>query len=156
MAIRKFQRGDLNKYYFDTAADCVMSLQSGSPRPMKWITPLLGSPRRVSMVTDRGHKVSYRYDQIVNMLQPMSVSLHKADADTTDLSTIKPSFDYVLFSVKNQCSQYFFANTGIQEALDRLARRGERVAPEDVRVLDTASGRVQRLGIKTITAYTLV
>lgn len=154
MAIRKFQRDDLRKYYFDTSADCVMSLQTGDPRRMKWVTPYPGSPRRVSMVTDRGFKVSYRYDQIMDMLRPVDVAVDRAN--NTDLSTIKPTVDYVLFSTKNRCSQYFFANTSIQEALDRLARRGERVAPEDVRILDTVTGRVQLLGIKTITTYTLV
>ena len=157
MAIRKFINSDLSKYYFDTDADCVMSLYSGSPRAMKWVKPNNWAPRRVGLITDRGRKVSYRYDQIKQMLAPAETLDVAVDrAINTDLSSIKPSFDYVLFSTKNRCSQYFFANTSVQEALDRLARRGERVAPEDVRVLDTQTGRVQKLGIKTFTAYTLV
>lgn len=158
MAIQKFQDPALSKYYFDTDTDTVMSLHSGSPRPMKWVKPNHWSPRRVGMVNDRGFKVSYRYDQIKNMLKPAERVVDAAGAvsGVDGLAMIKPTVDYVVFSTKNRCSQYIFAGTSIQEALDRLARRGERVAHEDVRILNTQTGKVQKLGIKTITAYTLI
>ena len=170
MALRKFRDPALANYYFDTATDCVISTYSGQSRPMKWSQAYPGAPRRVSLTTIRGTKISYRYDQIKAMLlptvgphmaAPIEVPRRVADAAAASdafngLASIKPNVDYVLFSVKNRCSQYFFANTSIQEALDRLARRGEHVAHDDVRILNTVTGKVQKLGTKTITTYTLV
>lgn len=77
--------------------------------------------------------------------------------DSDPLHSIRPAFPYVLYSKKNQCSQYFFANTSIAEALYLLSQRGEVVAVEDVRVLNVDTGVVTKLQAKTvITSYTLV
>ncbi len=87
---------------------------------------------------------------------------HKATKATTlatpatTLSAIRPSYPYVLFSKKNQCSQYFFANTTLADALERLARRGEVIAIEDVRILNVNTNEVKSLVAKTtVTTYTL-
>lgn len=78
-----------------------------------------------------------------------------ATPDTT-LSAIRPSYPYVLFSKKSQCSQYFFANTTLADALERLARRGEVIAPEDVRILNVDTSEVKSLVAKTtVTTYVL-
>lgn len=160
MAIRKFQDVSLNKYYFDTDRDVVMSLQSGEPRPLKWSRAHYGSPRRVAMVTHNGHKVSYRYDQIQRMLAPAEIEVSAkpaaAQCVTNTLSLLKPEFDYVLYSVQNRCSQYFFAGTTVQDALDRLARRGEVVKPADIRILNTVTGQVSRVAVQTVQTYSLV
>lgn len=171
MAIQKFRDPAFANYYFDPVNDCVISIYSGQSRPLKWSRAYPGAPRRVSLTTTRGTKISYRYDQIKALLIPAKPTLAapvRASQRVADvaakpasnafngLDTIKPNVDYVLFSVKNRCSQYFFANTSIQEALDRLARRGEHVAHDDVRILNTVTGKVHELGVKTITTYTLV
>lgn len=169
MAIQKFRDPAFTNYYFDPVNDCVISIYSGQSRPLKWSRAYPGAPRRVSLTTTRGTKLSYRYDQIKALLipakptlaAPIEVPRRVANAAAASdafngLASIKPNVDYVLFSVKNRCSQYFFANTSIQEALDRLARRGEHVAHDDVRILNTVTGKVQKLGTKTITTYTLV
>ena len=158
MAIRKFKNSDLSKYYFDTDLDQVMSLYSGSPQPLKWAKHNKQSLRRIALVTNYGFKVNYRYDQIINMLGPVEAEVDAAGdvSDVQGLDLIKPDFDYVLFSTQNRCSQYIFANTSIQEALDRLARRGEYVDFYDIRILNTQTNKVSKLAIKTVTAYTLV
>ena len=73
------------------------------------------------------------------------------------LDQIKPSFPYVLFSQKNQCSQYFFAGTSLQEAFDRLAKRGEYVDVKDARILNVLTNTVTTIKAKRITidTYTL-
>ena len=77
--------------------------------------------------------------------------------DNDPLHSIRPAFPYVLYSKKNQCSQYFFANTSISEALYMLSQRGEVVAVEDVRILNVDTGVVTKLQAKTVvTSYTLV
>lgn len=163
MAIRKFQLSALSKYYFDTDRDAVMSLHSGEPRPMKWSKQNHWSPRRVAMVTNTGHKVSYRYDQIQRMLAPAEIDVPAKPVSTAEpqcvtntLSLLKPEFDYVLYSVQNRCSQYFFAGTSVQEALDRLARRGEVVKPADIRILNVLTSQVSRVAVRTVETYSLV
>lgn len=158
MAIRKFKDSDLSKYYFDTDLDQVMSLYSSNPQPLKWYKTSKQSPRRVALVTDHGFLVNYQYDQIMNMLGPVETEVGAAGAvsGVQSLDSIKPDFDYVLFSTKNRCSQYIFANTSIQEALDRLASRGEHIEHDDIRVLNTRTDKVSKLAIKTVVAYTLV
>lgn len=71
------------------------------------------------------------------------------------LENIKPNFPYVLYSVKNQASQYFFAGTSLVEALARLAKRGEYVNAEDVRILNTVTEKVSKLTPQKVVTYTL-
>lgn len=154
MAIQKFfDRYNLSKYYFDSARGVVMSTQSGTPKALTWSQARSWYPKRVSMVTSQGYKVNYTESQIKGMLQPAEVT--QPQAVTNDLSMLKPDFEYVLFSTKNRCSQYFYAGTSVQEALDRLARRNEYVAPQDVRILNTRTGHVSMLKPQVVTTYVL-
>lgn len=88
-----------------------------------------------------------------------TVAALKAQAihpDAHQLTNLRPSFPYVLYSKKNQCSQYFFANTPVSQALTMLAKRGEIVALEDVRILNVDTGTVSLLKPKkVITEYVL-
>jgi hypothetical protein len=153
MTIQKFANPELADYYFDSSKDVVMSTKSGTPRPMTWTTRPGWYSKRVGMVTTRGRKVSYTYAQIKNMLVPTD----KADGRaTSDLAAIKPDFEYVMFSVRNRCSQYFYAGTSVQEALDRFAKRGERIQNQDIRILNPRTGKVSTLGVQTVETYTLI
>lgn len=179
MAIRRFRLPGLSMYYFDVARDCVMSTYTGQPRPMKWVQSGPGVPRRVGLTTSMGNKISYRYDQIVGLLGPIEYvkaldSSSKAaptpvagrtattkapwsESQLAALAEIRPNFAYVLYSVENRCSQYFFAGTSIREALERLAKRGEYVELRDVCVLNVETRQVTKLGTKVVTktVYTL-
>ena len=157
MAIQKFRDQDLSAYFYDTQADRVFSTRSGKTKPMKWSQTRTWYPKRVGMVTNRGYKVSYTYDQIKSMLLPQEqTKTFQAQAITNDLRLLKPDFEYVLFSTANRCSQYFFAGTPVQEALDRFAKRGECIKNEDVRILNTQSGKVSRIGVQRVETYTLI
>lgn len=159
MAIQKFVDAGLSKYYFDTDLDCVMSTQSGQPRAMKWSQARSWYPKRVGMVTSRGYKVSYTYDQIKRMLvaEPVrEAKIQQPLAITNDLSLLRPAHEFIMYSIKNRCSQYFYANTSVQEALDRFAKRGECIRNEDVRILDPRTGKVSKLGVRTVETYTLI
>jgi hypothetical protein len=154
MAIHKFRDAGLSSYFYDTQADQVFSTRSGQAKPMKWTHPSFYKPKRVSMTTNQGLKVSYTRDQILKILAPAVVVAPVAV--TNDLTLIKPNFEYVMFSVGNKCSQYFFAGTSVKDALDRFAKRGEVIKPADVRILDPLTGKINKLGVKTVETYTLV
>ena len=157
MAIQKFRDPVLKDYFFDTQADQVFSTKSGSAKPMKWSQPRSWYPKRVGMVTNRGYKVSYTYDQIKSMLMPAEQpKSFQPQAITNDLRLLKPEFEYVMFSIQNRCSQYFYAGTSVQEALDRFAKRGECIRNEDVRILDPRTGKVSKLGVQRVETYTLI
>jgi hypothetical protein len=154
MTIQKFRDQDLSAYFYDTQADQVFSTRSGQPKAMKWSQTRSWYPKRVGMVTNRGYKVNYTYDQIKKMLAPAEVV--QPVAITNDLSLLKPNFEYVMFSIQNRCSQYFYAGTSVQEALDRFAKRGECIKSQDVRILDPRTGKVSKLGVQTVETYTLI
>ena len=163
MAIRKFQDVGLSKYYFDTDKDCVMSLHSGEPRPLKWSKPTHWAPRRVSMVKLCGIKVSCRYDQIQRMLKPAEIEVSSKPVKsaepqcvTNSLALVKPAYDYVVFSKANRCSQYFFAGTSLQEAMDGFARRGEVLKPSEIRIVNANTGQLVQLTVRTVETYSLV
>jgi hypothetical protein len=167
MAIYKFREERLAKYYFDTDRDCVMSLHSGQAKPMKWCQYRNWYPRRVSLVSSTGRKLSYTYDEIKSLLksepvreakimQPVPQGFGPAPVESNDLRLIKPDFDYVVFSTENKCSQYFFAGTSLKEALERLAKRGEHLKPEHIRVLNTQTWAVTKLTVKRVETYILM
>lgn len=74
---------------------------------------------------------------------------------TQDLCKIAPSFPYVLYSEKNQCSQYFFANTTIGQALALMGKRGENIAVDDIRILNIDTRVVNKVSAKRSFEYTL-
>lgn len=156
--MQKFRDSDLKDYFYDASSDTVYSRKSGEPRALKWSQQYKWSPKRVSVMYGY-RKASFTRQQILTMLQPATNPVKENVAQhvvqTNDLSMVKPAHDFVVFSKPNRCSQYFFANTSLQEALDRFARRGEIVNPADVRVLNVATGKVSELAVKTMQVYTL-
>ena len=160
MSIQKFQDPQLSDYFYDRKADQVFSTKSGQTRPMKWSQQRSWYPKRVGMVTARGYKVSYTRDQILKMLKPVEQQAVRQQAQpqaiTNDLTLLRPDYEYVLYSVQNRCSQYFFAGTSVQEALDRFAKRGECIRNEDIRILNTQSGKISKLVPQQVVTYALV
>ena len=157
MAIQKFRDPQLKDYFFDTQADQVFSTKSGSAKAMKWSQSRSWYPKRVGMVTDRGYKVNYTYDQIKSMLAPAEVVQQpQPQAITNDLRLLKPDYEFVMFSIQNRCSQYFYAGTSVQEALDRFAKRGEIVRNDDVRILNPRTGKVSKLAAQRVETYALI
>ena len=154
MALRKFKDTLLCNYRYDTQHDCVVSLRSGTPLHMKWSRANGCSMRRISLTSKNGVKSSYSYDDIISMLEDDPESA--AGTSSFELNMIAPPFEYVLFSTKHQCSQYFFANTTIQEALQRFARRGVVLDPKEIQILNTWTGKVSQLAVKVVETYTLV
>ncbi len=71
----------------------------------------------------------------------------------TGLDTIAPAYPYVIYSVRNQCSQYFFKDTTIANALELFAKRGEELDPADIRIVNVLTGEVTALSIKPLTSY---
>ena len=157
MSIQKFRDPVLKDYFFDTQADQVFSTKSGSARPMKWSQARTWYPKRVGMVGKNGYKVSYTYAQIKSMLMPAEQpKSFQPQAITNDLRLLKPDFEYVMYSIRNRCSQYFYAGTSVQEALDRFAKRGECIRNEDIRILNTQSGKISKLVPQQVVTYALV
>lgn len=154
MALRKFKGSLLCNYRYDTQHDCVVSLRTGSPLHMKWSRANGHSMRRISLTSKNGVKTSYSYDDIISMLEDDPET--SASASSFELHMIAPPFEYVLFSTKHQCSQYFFANTNIREALQRFARRGVVLDPTEIQILNTWTGKVSQLAVKVVETYTLV
>lgn len=156
MATQKFQsQHNLSQYFYDTKTGQVMSTRSGQVRPMKWSQQRSWYPKRVSLTNDRGYKVNYTEGQIKNMLLPVEKEA-PVQAVTNDLSLLRPDYEYVMYSIQNRCSQYFFAGTSVQEALDRFAKRGECIRAEDVRILNPRTGKVSQLRPQQVVTYALV
>ena len=72
-----------------------------------------------------------------------------------ELTSISPTNDYIMFSVVDQASQYFFAGTTIADALARFGRRGVVIAPKDIRILDVTSNKVSMVKVKVVETYVL-
>ncbi len=166
MTIHKFKSELLEGYFYDSDTDTVISTKRSKPNTLTWqSTPGRGRwYDRVVLTTNRGNA---RYpvirSDISSMIVTTPIAKNLADllkprleqtAAKSDLGRIKPNYPYVLFSPKHQCSQYFFANTSIKEALEKFARRNIVIAPADVRILNTQTNEVKSLGVQTVTIET--
>ena len=150
--IQKFRSPSLKDYYFDSEAGAVFSTKRpGDPYKLKWMKKYHRDQRRVNLYTDSGEKICMTYAQVQSALQPAQVATDSVA--TTDLSKIRPEGEYVLFSTKNRCSQYFYDGTSLSDALRIFAKRDIVIDPEDIRVLMVNTNQIMRLGAKTV--YTL-
>lgn len=156
MIISKFRDHlELSKYFFDHITETVMSTQRpGAPRPIKWIKSKPRSRRRVSLVTDRGVKLSFTYNQVKDNLVPPPAEAVRAHIEPPGLGDISPANAYVLFSDVDQCSQYFPAGTTLQQALE-FAKRGLALKPENIRILDTVTGKIHKVVATQRVVYSL-
>jgi hypothetical protein len=167
MAIRKFIDDKFDGYYFDTELDAVVSTKKGQPKPLAWSIKAAGglrtlphnapsydrSARLVALIPTHGWRVIYTYNQIIKMLHPSSAA--EVDTGIPGLADIKPNYEYVVFSVANRCSQYFYAGTSIQDALGMFAKRGITLNPKEIQILNPATGKISKMEIKTVETYSL-
>ena len=148
-------------YYYDTETDAVYSTKRvAAPHQLAknykhgmWHVTLISttdSPRGAA-------KYVYSRDNILNMVVSPAVETSPVTptAISNDLALIKPTAEYVLFSVKDKCSQYFFAGTSIADALAKFARRNIIIDPKDVRILTPGTNTVRSLSVKTVETYSL-
>lgn len=149
----KFTDTALSGYGFDLLRDRVVSYKRDASGQL---LDLRGSYKL--NYYDRTHiKLRQLAQEIARSTQQKATSFNNVVAETQALHNIKPNFPYVLYSKKNQCSQYFFANTTIGQALGMLAKRGENVAVEDIRILNVDTGVVTKVAAKrVVTEYALV
>jgi hypothetical protein len=179
MTLRSFSHPGLIDYKYDTVAQRVISYKvKATGQPRAWSFDNSGIAR-MGLRTRSGSTVNIRRDQInqhlapeprkttvtrigsatqrqINEARARSTDVFKSGAAVTNsLDLLKPDFEYVLFSVKNQCSQYFFRGTSVGDALRMFARRGEHIAPSDIRILNTRTNTVTELQTQVITTYVL-
>lgn len=165
MTIHKFKSELLEGYFYDSDNGTVISTKRSKPNTLTWqSTPGRGRwYDRVVLTTTRGDRYPVIRSDISSMIVTNPTAKNLADllkpsieqtAAKSDLGRIKPNYPYVLFSPKHQCSQYFFANTSIKEALEKFARRNIVIAPADVRILNTQTNEVKSLGVQTVTIET--
>lgn len=103
---------------------------------------------RVTMMGKTGLRSAFTRSKIQNFL--VEVPKQK-----NELSSIAPVNDYVMFSVVDQASQYFFAGTTIADALARFGRRGVVISPKDIRILDVVTNKVSMVKVKVVETYVL-
>lgn len=154
--MQKFINPALSDYSYDAATDTVYSNKSGASRPLKWSKTSRYGERYVTLSYGAvSRKIGH--GDIRSFLEPIEQQkIQKiCPAVTTSLSNIKPDFEYIMFSTRNQVSQYFFAGTTIQEALDKFAKRGAVINPEDIRILNPKSNVVTSLKIGAVVTYSL-
>lgn len=165
MTIHKFKSELLEGYLYDSDNGTVISTKRSKPNTLTWqSTPGRGRwYDRVVLTTTRGDRFPVIRNDISSMIVTNPTAKNLADllkpnleqaAAKSDLGRIKPNYPYVLFSPKHQCSQYFFANTSIKEALEKFARRNIVIAPADIRILNTQTNEVKSLGVQTVTIET--
>jgi hypothetical protein len=174
-ALRKFSDAHLGDYRYDPVRQQVISYKvkaNGAPRAWS----VTNGIARVGLVNRFGNQINVRKDMIERWLEPVQpivrpsvtnkavrrpVTAVAADhetvlAVTNSLAMLAPDYEYVMFSTKNRCSQYFYAGTTVADALAMFARRNEIVRPEDVRILNVKTNTVSSLTPQVVTTYKLV
>lgn len=97
-----------------------------------------------------------RHSEVVDHARkfPGVSPVSKVSVTKIPVAATGPAFPYVMFSKKNQASQYFFAGTTIAEALERFAKRGEVIDPAEATIVNVETGKIHKLVPTTI--YKLV
>lgn len=150
-------------YFYDVDRAEVWSSKSGLLRKINQ------TKNKMVAISYRGRATMYYVSTLANNLELGTVGRPKStieqqfrvpSSDVVIMSAPKPTaatstcpnFPYVMFSKKNQCSQYFFANTSLIEAFDKFARRGEIVDPMEVSIVNTLTNEVTKLK-QTVVSY---
>jgi len=159
MAKYLFKSSSHAGYYYDSEADAVFSNKRPGP-PYQLTRKYKGGTWTVTLSNPDNWtpKTQYTRTDILKMVAPLDVKPAPAApvaAVTNDLALIRPTSEYVLFSVKDKCSQYFFAGTSIADALAKFARRNIVIDPKDVRILTPGTNTVRQLSVKTVETYIL-
>lgn len=154
--IRQFKDSRFSQYYYCTDSENVISKKT--KRHLKWkrtgwdYTVVLSA----AVGTER-LRFTYSHSAIINVMLADPVVEKSSQINTNNLSlgSVCPDFEYVLFSTKNQCSQYFFASTTVQDALAIFAKRGEVIDPSDVQILNVKTGKISKLKVETVKVYSI-
>jgi len=140
-------------YYFNDEDNCVYSAKrKGAPVKMSWNRHNNSESYVTLSVGYRQSKETMTLSQVRNALkstpiaEPMAVTIEAVGY---------PSSDFIAFSVKNKCSQYFSLGTSVKDALDIFKKRGIEVDPSDLRIMNPATGVITSLTVKTVKVYTL-
>ena len=155
MAIIRFTDRGLSGYGFDTVHDRVVSFKANA----------FGQPlqRRNSYYLNNVYHAHYDLSKAANQLEkatkatlgqltstkpaPFATAVAK-QAATAALSEIPDRVfteEFVMFSVADKASQYFYANTSVHQALALFAKRGITIKAQDVQVLIPRTGEVIKL-----------
>lgn len=97
-------------------------------------------------------------DKVTNRVQRPLAQPQPSQREVTGqtLADYAPPYEYVMFSVPNRCSQYFFAGTTIRQALDLFKRRqNELIKASDIQILNVITGEVLKVKEETRTVYVL-
>ena len=95
-------------------------------------------------------KMTARFQRPQAQTQPS-----QREVTSQTLADYAPPYEYVMFSVPNRCSQYFFAGTTIHQALDLFKRRNELIKASDIQILNVITGEVLKVKEETRTVYVL-
>jgi hypothetical protein len=143
-------------YYFDDEDTCVYSTKrQGAPVKLTWSTRNSYSAAYVTLSSGDAYgqrKEAMTLARVRNALKSTPI----AEAPAATIETVGyPSSDFIAFSVKNKCSQYFSLGTSVKDALDIFKKRGIEVDPSDLRIMNPATGVITSLTVKTVKVYTL-
>jgi hypothetical protein len=165
MTMFQFKDANLSSYSFCTTTYNVFSKRTG--KPMNWVktrwdivVTLIKKDSKYPAL--RGVRKTYTRTEIMRMVDEDQVATSaekstkiEAQPMNQSLASLSPDFAYVLFSEKNQCSQYFFANTTVQDALAKFAKRGEVIDPVDVQILNVKTGKISKLQVEIVKVFSI-
>lgn len=158
---RYFKDARLTGYFYDTEDRNVYSTKrNGAPHCMSW-TDNRDYGGRVKLTDTYSRVVSLTHSEIILALNPRDQStivtvtkgLQPKEV-TVKKNTDAPSFPYVLFCERNECSQYFHAGTGIEDAFALFAKRKIILDPKNVQIVNILTGIVSKLKVKVVETVT--
>lgn len=141
-------------YYFDDTDNCVYSTKRpGAPAKLTWQKRNSWSPAFVTLSYKSG---GYYQGKDTKTLEQVRAALKATpEGVTQDGCQVVPNGEYIAFSVKHKCSQYFSWGTSVQAVLEMFEKRGHKIEPEDLRIMNPVTGVIQSLTVKTVKVYTL-
>lgn len=142
---QEFKDTNLSAYYFENGD----VYNRNTKHKLTWVVGN-GSydTARVTMMGKTGLRSAFTRSKIQNFL----VEVPKQNGELSSISLVN---DYIMFSVVDQASQYFFAVTTIADALARFGRRGVVISPKDIRILDVITNKVSMIKVKVVETYIL-
>lgn len=140
-------------YYFDDTDNCVYSTKRpGAPAKLTWQKRNSWSLAFVTL----SYKSGYYQCKDTKTLDQVRAALKATPEGVTQGCQVVPNGDYIAFSVKNKCSQYFHSGTSVQAALEIFEKRGHKIEPEELRIMNPVTGVIRSLTVQTVKVYTLV
>jgi len=94
------------------------------------------------------------YSQLKILVNKIIKALEAGPVVTDPQAALVPATEYIVFSKKLQCSQYFRKGTSLAEAVALFARRGIVVELDEVTLLDPTT--MKEIKIKPVVTTTYV